>query len=97
MAGVAEFLAGFFEGIGEDGEDDFAGVAADEVEAALLVDELELRGHRAALVWAQSTDPDRGILRFAQNDSVCPVSDGPDTARNGCATGSIHRIAGRIN
>ena len=38
-------MAGFIEGIGEDGEDDAAVGAADEVEAALLLDELELGGH----------------------------------------------------
>ena len=50
-AGGAEFLAGFLEGVGEDGEDHAAVSAADEVEAALLLDELELGGHlkRAAL------------------------------------------------
>ncbi len=42
-AGGAEFLAGIVEGVGEDGEDDFALGAADEVEAAFLLDELELR------------------------------------------------------
>ena len=42
-AGGAEFLAGFVEGVGEDGEDDFAVGAADEVEAAFLLDELEMR------------------------------------------------------
>src|SRR5216684_781626 len=41
-AGGAEFLAGFVEGVGEDGEDDFALGAADEIEAAFLLDELEL-------------------------------------------------------
>ena len=39
-AGGAEFLAGLVEGVGEDGEDDFALGAADEIEAALLLDEL---------------------------------------------------------
>ena len=47
MAGVAELLAGFVEGVGSDGEEDFAGGAADEVEAALLLDELELGRHAA--------------------------------------------------
>ena len=42
-AGSAEFLAGFVEGVGEDGEDDFAVGAADEVEAAFALDELEMR------------------------------------------------------
>src|SRR5262250_2422328 len=41
----AEFLPGFFEGVGEDGRDDAAVGAADEVEAALLLDELQLAGH----------------------------------------------------
>ena len=45
MAGFAEFLAGFVEGVGLDGEEDFAFGAADEVEAALLLDELELGRH----------------------------------------------------
>ncbi len=36
-----EFLAGVVEGVGEDGEEDFAGGAADEIEAAFLLDELE--------------------------------------------------------
>src|SRR6266850_2876577 len=44
-AGGAEFLAGFVEGVGEDGEDDAAVGAADEIEAAFLLDELELSGH----------------------------------------------------
>ena len=39
-AGGAEFLAGFVEGVGEDGEDDFTLGAADEIEAAFLLDEL---------------------------------------------------------
>ena len=43
VAGVAEFLAGFIEGVGYDGEEDFAFCAADEIEAALLLDELDLR------------------------------------------------------
>ena len=43
MAGGAEFLEGVFEGIGEDGEEDAAVGAADEVEAAFLMDELEMR------------------------------------------------------
>jgi len=47
VAGVAELLAGIVEGIGKDGEEDFAGGAADEVEAALLLDELELGRHLA--------------------------------------------------
>lgn len=45
MAGGAEFLAGVVEGGGEGGEDDFAVCAADEVEAALLLDELEMGRH----------------------------------------------------
>ncbi len=42
-AGGAEFLAGFVEGVGEDGKDDATVGAADEIEAAFLSDELELR------------------------------------------------------
>ena len=45
VTGVAELLAGFVEGVGLDGEEDFAFGAADEVEAALLLDELGLRRH----------------------------------------------------
>lgn len=45
MAGGAEFLAGVVEGVGEDGEDDAAVVAADEMEAEFLLDELELWRH----------------------------------------------------
>jgi len=41
-------LAGFFERIGEDGEDDAAIVVADEVEAALLMDEFGLDWHGSA-------------------------------------------------
>lgn len=44
-AGGAEFLAGFFEGVGENGEDDAAVGSADEVKAALLLHELECRSH----------------------------------------------------
>jgi len=40
VAGVAEFLAGFVEGGGLDGEEDFAFGAADEIIAALLLNEL---------------------------------------------------------
>ena len=45
MAGGGEFFAGFIDGVGLDGEDDFALGAADEIEAAFLLDELELGGH----------------------------------------------------
>ena len=45
VAGGAEFLAGVIEGIGLHGEDDAAVLAADEIEAALLLDELELGRH----------------------------------------------------
>ena len=38
-------LAGFVEGGSEDSENDFALSAADEIEAAFLLDELELRRH----------------------------------------------------
>ena len=41
VAGGAEFLAGIVERFGEDGEDDLSFEAADEIEAALLLDELE--------------------------------------------------------
>ena len=42
VAGGAEFLTGVVEGGGEGGEDDFAVCAADEVEAALLLDEFDV-------------------------------------------------------
>ena len=41
----AELLEGVVEGGSQDGEDYGAVVAADEVEAALLLDELEICGH----------------------------------------------------
>jgi hypothetical protein len=44
-AGGAELCAGFVERFGEDGEDDPAIGATDEIEAALLLDELEWGGH----------------------------------------------------
>ena len=45
MALGAELLDGFVQGGGLDGEDYGAVVAADEVEAAFLLDELELWRH----------------------------------------------------
>ena len=42
-------MAGVFEGIGEDGEDDAAVGAADEIETAFLLHELELAGHASAI------------------------------------------------
>ena len=45
MAGSEKFLAGLVERVGEDGEDDAAVGAANEIEAALLLDELELGRH----------------------------------------------------
>jgi len=45
VAGVAEFLLSFVEGVGQDSEQDFAFGAADEIVAALLLDELRLRRH----------------------------------------------------
>ncbi len=45
MAGVAELLEGVVESGGLDGEDHDAVLAADEVEAAFLLDELEVGGH----------------------------------------------------
>ena len=41
MAGGVDFLEGFVEGVGEDGEEDAAVCAADEIEAAFGLDELE--------------------------------------------------------
>ena len=45
MAGVAELSEGVVEGGGLDGEDYGAVLAADEVEAAFLLDELEVERH----------------------------------------------------
>ena len=45
VAAGVELLEGVVEGGGESGEDYDAVVAADEVEAAFLLDELERRGH----------------------------------------------------
>ena len=44
-AGGTEFFPGVFETSSEDSEDDFAIGAANEIEAALLLDELETGGH----------------------------------------------------
>ena len=49
-AGGAEFGAGFVEGIGDDREDDAAIGATDEIEAALLLDELEWGGHASGAI-----------------------------------------------
>ena len=87
VAGVAELLAGVVEGVGEDGEDDAAVGAADEVEAALLVDGLELRRH--ARTATRRCTRSRGILRSGDSAQ-------DDSARE-CAIGSIHRIGWRIN
>ena len=53
VAGVAELLEGFVEGGGLDGEDYGAVLAADEVEVAFLLDELEVGGHGRALAGAR--------------------------------------------
>ena len=45
MAVGAELLEGVVEGGSEDGEDDGAVMAADEVEAALLLNEFQIDGH----------------------------------------------------
>ena len=44
-AGGTEFFPGVFETRSEDGEDDATIYAANEIEAALLLDELDLGGH----------------------------------------------------
>ena len=75
VAGGAEFLAGVVEGFGEDGEDDAAVVAADEMEAEFLLDELELARqvrrvpalrNRLRHIHAKR----REISRFARNDGA---------------------------
>ena len=45
MAGGTEFLAGVVERVGEDGEDYAAVMAADEMKAEFLLDELEASRH----------------------------------------------------
>src|SRR5258707_9487902 len=83
-AGGAEFLASFVEGVSEDGEDDFALRAADEVEAALLLDELELGWHlRRGTLLASRRRPRKAAAT--------------KTVRRNVAFGSIHRIGERIN
>src|SRR5260370_23977095 len=82
-AGGAEFLAGFVEGVGEDGEDDFALEAADEIEAAFLLDELELGRHLG-----------RGTL-LARRRRPRKAAATKTVARN-VAIGSIHTIGKRI-
>jgi hypothetical protein len=49
VAGGAEFLAGIVEGLGEDGIDDAAVSAADEIKTTFLLDELELVGHASVI------------------------------------------------
>src|SRR5260370_14100106 len=80
----AEFLAGFVEGVGEDGEDDFAFFAADEIEAAFLLDELEIGWHlRRGTLLARRRRPRKAAAT--------------KTVRRNVAFGSIHRIGERIN
>ena len=67
-------MAGFVEGGSEDSENDFALSAADEIEAALLLDELGVGRHSRespALTNRRLSTHGQGreILRFAQNDS----------------------------
>jgi len=76
-------LAGFVEGVSESGEDDFAFGAADEIEAAFLLDELELGGHLG-----------RGML-LARRRRPRKTAATKTVARN-VAIGSIHRIGKRI-
>ena len=54
VARGTELCNGVVEGGSKDGEDDGAVVAADEVEAALLLNELELGGHGRALAGARA-------------------------------------------
>ena len=65
MAGVAELLEGVVERGGLDGEDYGAVLAADEVEAAFLLDELELRGHwlRLSALFSGKRRPPRKTVR----------------------------------
>ncbi len=66
-------MASVIEGVGEDGKDDFTLEAADEIEAAFLLNELEMGRHSRESPALTSRRlsiqaPDRQILRFAQND-----------------------------
>jgi hypothetical protein len=63
-AGGAEFLAGFVEGGGERGEDDAAVGAADEMEAELVVDELERFGHASGAIGCVTGSIHRIALRI---------------------------------
>jgi hypothetical protein len=45
VAGGEELCLGVFEGWGEDGEEDAAVGATDEIEATFLLDEFEVSGH----------------------------------------------------
>ncbi len=83
-AGGAEFLAGFVEGFGEDREDDFTLGATDEIETALLLDELELGRHFERVAWRVA----RRWPRKAAATKAAPRNFG---------IGSIHRIGKRIN
>src|SRR6266702_2999114 len=83
-AGGAEFLAGFVEGFGEDREDDFTLGATDEIETALLLDELELGRHFERVAWRVA----RRWPRKAAATKAAPRNFG---------IASIHRIGKRIN
>ena len=50
MAVGAELLEGVVDSWSKDGKDDGAVVAADEIEATLLLDEMELCGHVVEIV-----------------------------------------------
>jgi len=49
-----KLLASFVEGSGQDGENHFALCASDEVEAKLLMNELELSGHSCCAILCAS-------------------------------------------
>jgi len=65
-----------------DGEEDFAFGAAYEIEAALLLDELELRGHAvdSRQLKVNSQWPKSRSLGFARDDNLFELSDGPGTS-----------------
>jgi len=72
MAVGAELLEGIVESRSEDGENYGAVVAANEVEAALPLDELELGGHLRK----------NAALASGCSDSHCWVREIPRCARN---------------
>lgn len=77
MAGGAEFCPSIVEGIGENGEDDAAIRTADEIEAAFLLDELEMRRHPvdSRQLRVNSERAKSRSLGFARDDNFFELTD----------------------